>query len=135
MGLAGIETAKRFEIMHFPFHGDTLMVSRTGFTGDLGYELWIRPELALDMWDELYAAGEDYGIQPYGEAATNMARLEAGFIMPDDGFQRGAQDRALRTRPDTVRVDAGLAGRSRKTALQWSTCAAGRKTARTEMER
>ena len=41
MGLDGIETAKPFDIMHFPFHGDTLMVSRTGFTGDLGYELWI----------------------------------------------------------------------------------------------
>jgi aminomethyltransferase len=57
-------------------------VSRTGFTGDLGYELWIKPEQALKLWDALYAAGEDYGIQPYGEAATNMARLEAGFIMP-----------------------------------------------------
>lgn len=86
MGLAGIETAKPFDIMHFPFHGDKLTVSRTGFTGDLGYELWIKPELALQMWDELYAAGADFGIQPYGEQATNMARLEAGFIMPDMEF-------------------------------------------------
>ncbi len=82
MGLEDIEAMKAFDIRHFPFHDDKLMVSRTGFTGDLGYELWINPELALTMWDELYAAGEDYGIQPYGEAATNMARLEAGFIMP-----------------------------------------------------
>jgi aminomethyltransferase len=86
MGLDGIEQAKPFDILYFPFHGDTLMVSRTGFTGDLGYELWVNPELALNMWDELYAAGEDYGIQPYGEEATNMARLEAGFIMPDMEF-------------------------------------------------
>lgn len=82
MGLTGIETAKPFDIQRFPFHGDTLMVSRTGFTGDLGYELWISPELAINLWDALYSAGEDFGIQPYGEAATNMARLEAGFIMP-----------------------------------------------------
>jgi len=85
MGLAGIETLKPFNIMHFPFGnrgGDTLMVSRTGFTGDLGYELWIEPALALELWDALYATGSDYGIQPYGEAATNLARLEAGFIMP-----------------------------------------------------
>jgi aminomethyltransferase len=82
MGLDGIEKAKAFDIRFFPFHGDTLMVSRTGFTGDLGYELWIRPELALTMWDELYAAGENYGIQPYGETATDMARMETGFIMP-----------------------------------------------------
>ncbi len=82
MGLEGVETMKAFDIRHFPFHNSNLMVSRTGFTGDLGYELWVDPELALTMWDELYAAGDDYGIQPYGEAATNMARLEAGFIMP-----------------------------------------------------
>jgi len=92
MGLNGIETAKPFDIRYFPFHGDTLMVSRTGFTGDLGYELWIQRGLALEMWDELYAAGEDYGIQPFGEAATNMARLEAAFIMPAMEFNE-----ALRT--------------------------------------
>jgi aminomethyltransferase len=86
MGLQGLETARPFDIQYFPFHGDTLMVSRTGFTGDLGYELWIRPELALQMWDELYAAGADYNIQPFGEQATNMARLEAGFIMPGMEF-------------------------------------------------
>jgi len=82
MGLTGIEELKPFGILRFPFAGGTLLVSRTGFTGDLGYELWIEPALALDLWDALYAAGEDYGIQPFGEAATNMARLEAGFIMP-----------------------------------------------------
>ena len=86
MGLNGIDTAKPFDIMRFPFHGDTLMVSRTGFTGDLGYELWIEPTLALELWDSLYAAGADYGIQPFGEAATNMARLEAAFIMPGMEF-------------------------------------------------
>ena len=86
MGLEGVEALKPFGIAHFPFHGDSLMVSRTGFTGDLGYELWIKPELALTLWDELYGVGENYGIHPYGETATNMARLEAGFIMPDMEF-------------------------------------------------
>jgi len=92
MGLEGIDTAKPFDIMRFPFQDGTLMVSRTGFTGDLGYELWIEPTLALALWDQLYAAGADYGIQPYGEAATNMARLEAAFIMPAMEFNE-----ALRT--------------------------------------
>jgi len=85
MGLEGIDTLKPFNIMHFPFNGSDdkpLMVSRTGFSGDLGYELWIKPELALDLWDALYAAGKDYGIQPYGEGALSMTRLEAGFILP-----------------------------------------------------
>lgn len=92
LGLDGMDSAKPFDIMHFPFHGNTLMVSRTGFTGDLGYELWIGRDLGLKLWDELYAAGEHYGIQPYGEAATNMARLEAAFIMPFMEFNE-----ALRT--------------------------------------
>jgi aminomethyltransferase len=92
MGLNGIDTIKPFQIMHFPFHGKTLMVSRTGFTGDLGYELWIPKDLGLQMWDDLYEAGEEYGIQPFGEAATNMARLEAAFIMPAMEFNE-----ALRT--------------------------------------
>jgi len=88
MGLVGIDTLKPFNVMYFPFGGgeEKLMVSRTGFTGDLGYELWIAPSLALELWDALYEAGADYGIQPYGEAATNMARLEAGFIMPGMEF-------------------------------------------------
>ena len=87
MGLEGLETLKPFGVMHFPFNGENLMVSRTGFTGDLGYELWIDPSQALALWDALYSAGENYGIHPYGEAATNMARLEAGFIMPDMELQ------------------------------------------------
>lgn len=86
MGLEGIENLKPFNITHFPFHGGEIMVSRTGFTGDLGYELWTEPKLALKMWDELYKAGEDYGIQPFGEEALNMARLEAGFLMPEMEF-------------------------------------------------
>ena len=87
MGLEGLETLKPFGVMHFPFNGENLMVSRTGFTGDLGYELWTDPSQALALWDALYSAGENYGIHPYGETATNMARLEAGFIMPNMELQ------------------------------------------------
>ena len=86
MGLAGIENAKPFAIQHFDFNGTSLMVSRTGFSGDLGYELWVEPEQALALWDALYGAGSDFGIHPFGEEATNMLRLEAGFIMPGYEF-------------------------------------------------
>ena len=82
MGLGELEQLKPFNFMHLPFQDGEIMVSRTGFTGDLGYELWVEPRLAIPMWDALYEAGANYGIQPYGEAATNMARLEAGFLMP-----------------------------------------------------
>lgn len=82
MGLEAAGSLKPFDIGHYPFAAGEVMISRTGFTGDLGYELWVEPNLALALWDHLYDAGANYGIQPYGEAATNMARLEAGFIMP-----------------------------------------------------
>ena len=58
-----------------------LYVSRTGYTGDLGYELWIAPQRALELWDALMAAGEGYGITPAGMLALDVARIEAGLVM------------------------------------------------------
>ena len=56
-------------------------VTRTGYTGDLGYELWVDVEQAVGMWDALFAAGEAYGIRPAGIRALDVARLEAGLIL------------------------------------------------------
>ena len=70
----------------FPFGGGELMISRTGYTGDLGYELWIDPADAIALWDALFSTGQLYGIQPMGEDSLDMARLEAGFIAPDVEF-------------------------------------------------
>ncbi len=56
-------------------------ISRTGYTGDLGYELWCDPADALRVWDALQSAGRAYGIQPAGLDALDMVRIEAGFIM------------------------------------------------------
>jgi aminomethyltransferase len=91
MGLAGLERLKPFEIGHFmlpPAIGadSQIMVSRTGFTGDLGYELWMRPEDAEGVWDALMAAGRECAIRPIGSRALNMARIEAGFLLPNVDF-------------------------------------------------
>jgi aminomethyltransferase len=81
LGLGGLETLKPFGIRRWPFRGHELMVSRTGFTGDLGYELWIAPSGALDLWDALMEAGQGIGgVEPTGSHALNMARIEAGFL-------------------------------------------------------
>jgi aminomethyltransferase len=56
-------------------------VSRTGYTGDLGYELWIPTEGAVKVWDSLMAAGAAYGIRPAGMLALDVVRLEAGLIL------------------------------------------------------
>ena len=56
-------------------------VSRTGYTGDLGYELWIPAASAVKVWDALIAAGAPYGIRPAGMLALDVVRLEAGLIL------------------------------------------------------
>ena len=63
MNIDGLGELKVFGLMHFDFEGSELMVSRTGFTGDLGYELWIEPGKAEALWDALFEAGKLYGIR------------------------------------------------------------------------
>jgi aminomethyltransferase len=59
----------------------TVDVSRTGYTGDLGYELWIPTDGAVKVWDALMAAGAAYAIRPAGMLALDVVRLEAGLIL------------------------------------------------------
>lgn len=61
--------------------GIEIDVSRTGYTGDLGYELWVPAERAVELWDALMAAGRPYRIRPVGLQALDVARLEAGLIL------------------------------------------------------
>ncbi|MDJ0655840.1 MAG: aminomethyltransferase family protein [Xanthomonadales bacterium] len=84
MGLDGIENLKPFGLTHFD-HGQ-LMVSRTGFTGDLGYELWVERRFAENLWDRLFEAGRLRGIRAMGGDALDMARIEAGFLQAEVDF-------------------------------------------------
>ena len=56
-------------------------VSRTGYTGNLGYELWLSAADAIPLWDALVAAGGPYGLRPAGLAALDLVRVEAGLIL------------------------------------------------------
>lgn len=80
MSLDGIEKLKPFGLTNFTFEGVDLMVSRTGFTGDLGYEMWIPAEKAEALWDALFAAGKHHGIRAIGTSALEESRIEAGYI-------------------------------------------------------
>ncbi len=86
MGLDGLGELKPFGLTHFDFEGAELMVSRTGFTGDLGYELWIDPAKAEALWDALFAAGELTGIRAIGTHALEHARIEAGYLAAYEDF-------------------------------------------------
>ncbi len=86
MGIEGLQALKPFGLMHVDFRGTELMVSRTGYTGDLGYELFVDPLQAESLWNALFEAGEHYGIRAIGSKALNIARIEAGFLMAYEDF-------------------------------------------------
>lgn len=83
---SGVERLKVFDLADFPHEGRTVTVSRTGFTGDLGYELFVPAGQALSLWDRLMQAGEPHGLRAIGYAALNRARLEAGLIVANADF-------------------------------------------------
>lgn len=60
--------------------GIPLMISRTGYTGELGFEVWCHPDHALAVWDAIWQAGEPLGMAPVGLEALDMLRIEAGLI-------------------------------------------------------
>jgi aminomethyltransferase len=105
-GLSGVEKLKPFEIGYFPLGAHALTVSRTGFTGDLGYELWMEPDSAEAVWDTLMAAGRSRGIRAIGSQALNVARIEAGFLLPNVDFV--SAEHTIRTGRDRSPLELGL---------------------------
>jgi aminomethyltransferase len=106
-GLRGVEALKPFEIGYFSLGSHQLTVSRTGFTGDLGYELWMEPGSAEAVWDGLMEAGRSRGIRAIGSQALNVARIEAGFLLPNADFV--SAEHTLRTGRDRSPLELGLA--------------------------
>jgi aminomethyltransferase len=77
----GAPPLKYFRMASASLRGIPVGISRTGYTGDLGFELWTAREHALPLWDALMDAGRAYGIMPAGMLALDMARIEAGLIL------------------------------------------------------
>ena len=76
-----VDELKYFRLMKNKICGREVTISRTGYTGDLGFEIWMNASDALTSWDALMEAGADYGITPVGILAMDMARVEAGLFM------------------------------------------------------
>jgi aminomethyltransferase len=83
---AGIGKLGYFEHRKAKIDGRRVHVSRTGFTGDLGYEVWCRAEDALAVWDAVWAATRGHGVLPFGLQALYMTRIEAGLLLLDVDF-------------------------------------------------
>ena len=76
-----VDELKYFRLMENRLDDLPVTISRTGYTGDLGYEIWMDTSKALPVWDALMLAGSDYGLTPVGILAMDMARVEAGLFM------------------------------------------------------
>jgi aminomethyltransferase len=74
---------KYFRIAHRQIAGVNVDISRTGYTGDLGYEIWMPWREAVNVWDALMEAGRAFDIHPTGMLALDVARIEAGLILID----------------------------------------------------
>ncbi len=78
--LAGL---KYFRLVKTTVRDIPVTISRTGYTGDLGFEIWVDADRAVALWDALVEAGKPYGVTPAGVWAMDVARIEAGLIMLD----------------------------------------------------
>src|SRR5213078_677203 len=83
---ADIENLKYFRVTKATIAGATVEVSRTGYTGDLGYEIWVPANDAVKIWDVLMEHGRAFDIHPAGMLALDVARIEAGLLLIDVDF-------------------------------------------------
>jgi aminomethyltransferase len=80
---ADVAGLKYFRVMSAKIKGIPVEISRTGYTGDLGYEVWVDAAQAASLWDALMEAGLPFDITPTGMLALDVARIEAGLILLD----------------------------------------------------
>lgn len=83
---AEIENLKYFRVTHGSIAGVQVDISRTGYTGDMGYEIWVDANEALRVWDALVESGGPFDIKPAGMLALDVARIEAGLLLIDIDF-------------------------------------------------
>jgi len=96
-----VERLPYFGVCSGEIGGAEVTVSRTGYSGDLGYEIWVGAADALRVWDALWESAQGYGVQPFGLAALSMLRIEAGLLLLEADFDssRYAWNDAHRSTP------------------------------------
>jgi aminomethyltransferase len=125
---ADLDRMRFFTFASATIDGVSLLISRSGYTGELGYELYVPSEEALGIWEHLLTTGRDFGLRPYGTAAMQSLRIEkalplAGPDIPDDEsrtpFHVGL-DRWIRfDKQDFVGRDALLRWQQQGVAERW----------------
>jgi aminomethyltransferase len=81
-----IQNLKYFRLMQTTLGGVPVTLSRTGYTGDLGYEIWVDPQHAERLWDAIMESGQAYRLRAMGYQAMDMTRIEAGLLLINVDF-------------------------------------------------
>jgi aminomethyltransferase len=95
-----------FRVRRTTLAGIPVHISRTGYTGDLGYEIWVENDRAVEVWDALLESGRPHGLLPVGLDALDVTRIEAGFVLQGVDYisARNCLIESRKSTPD----DAGL---------------------------
>ncbi|MEO2005338.1 MAG: aminomethyltransferase family protein [Candidatus Poribacteria bacterium] len=80
-----------FGIVDYELAGTPVRISRTGYTGDLGYEIFLEERFAEQVWDAIAETGKAYGLQPAGSVALDVVRVEAGLLLIDVDYVSSAR--------------------------------------------
>jgi aminomethyltransferase len=107
-----LSTLRYFRLTNALIRGVPVTITRTGYTGDLGYEIWMDAEQAISVWDVLMAEGTPLGLTPAGILALDVARIEAGLLLLDVDYCPSAASVRVRAEPRnpeppamTIRMD------------------------------
>lgn len=101
------DSLRWFRAGHASFGGTDLLVTRTGYTGDLGYELWIDAARAPELWDAVMQAGAPHRLLPVGLDALDVARIEAGFLLGGVDYVHAADAEIPAQRSSPYALDLG----------------------------
>ena len=83
---ADVDSLKYFRVTSGTIAGVPVDISRTGYTGDLGYEIWMPWDQATRVWDAIVSAGQPFDLHPAGMLALDVARIEAGLLLIEVDF-------------------------------------------------
>ena len=92
MGIGGLQGLKGFQFVHTEYKEHSIVVSRTGFTGDLGFEVWFSLDAVDDFWQAYQTHKQEFDMKLIGLGTLEVGRIEAGFVIPGYDFALAASD-------------------------------------------
>lgn len=104
-----LDGLRYYHLVQTEWKSAPLTITRTGYTGDLGFELWIEAQHAPELWDSLTAVGADYGLMPVGLAALDILRVEAGLLLLEVDYTSAPFARILQQQSSPFEIGLGWA--------------------------